>query len=85
LNILLLLSALLSAFTGALAGAGQVAPRPALSRGLAAAPITVRVVPQKAARPQPARITLATVAAAPIAMAVAPLPASPIFASRRRE
>jgi hypothetical protein len=82
-NLLLLLSALLSA----LSGVGASARAAQVPQAVAAQAPAGRTAQRRAAavRPAAARLTLSTSAAAPLARALA-LPAwAPLYASRRRE
>ncbi len=84
MNFLLLLSAMLSAFTGVVTVGGAVAPQ-ALSRGLvesAAVQVRDRAVTK---RPQQAVRSLIDSAAMPLASPLALVTIEPLFASRLRE
>lgn len=84
-NLLLLLSALLSALTGA--GVGVRAPQPAVSVARAAAPAVA--MPARVARvvgvPMAALPTLTAAASGSIARAWRLAAAAPLYLSRRRE
>lgn len=83
-NLLLLLSALLSALTGI----GGSARQPQLAQAVAQEKVSRPVVGARAVsltRPVQALAALACAAWAPIARGWALLPAEPVFAGRRRE
>jgi hypothetical protein len=83
-NLLLLLSALLSALTGVGAGVRQppVAQTVAGSVRTVAAAVAARAT---TARPVAPRVSLAMLAAMPAVRWFAPAPIRPLFAGRRRE
>lgn len=82
-NLLLLLSALLSALTGVGASARQAQPAQAVAQQARAAAI-VSAARQVAVRPGQALAALITSAAAPGGVALVLSPREPIFAGRRR-
>ncbi|MGK6321512.1 hypothetical protein ACMGDM_00355 [Sphingomonas sp. DT-51] len=82
-NLLLLLSALLSALTGVGASARQAQPAQAVAQQTHAAAI-VSAARRVAMRPEQALAVLITSAAAPRVIALALMPREPIFAGRRR-
>lgn len=85
LNLLLLLSALLSAMTGIGSARGEAAPASAVCACAAKACATSQTVRSVAHRPAVTVASIAETALAPLAGAW-PLPAAePLFASRRRE
>jgi hypothetical protein len=82
-NLLLLLSALLSALTGVGASARQPQVAQAVAQQARAAVTASR--PAVAHRPLITAPSLATLATAPVAVALHIAAAEPVFASRRRE
>ncbi|MBW6527161.1 hypothetical protein KZ813_09950 [Sphingomonas sp. RHCKR7] len=82
-NLLLLLSALLSALTGVGTSARQAQPAQAVAQQARAAAI-VSAARRVAVRPAQALAALPASAAAPRATALALTPREPIFAGRRR-
>jgi hypothetical protein len=83
-NLLLLLSALLSALTGVTGSARQPQIAQAVAQQVKAAAIA-SAARRIAARPVQARATLSASSVAPMARAVVPATREPLFASRRRE
>lgn len=84
LNLLLLLSALLSALTGAVPGVRRAEAPQAVAQAMAAAQIGQAAVTRTTLRPTPERATLASVAtgaALPVALFAAPAR----WMNRRRE
>ncbi|KTT70882.1 hypothetical protein [Sphingomonas endophytica] len=84
MNLLLLLSALLSALTGVGGSVRQPQVAQAVAQQVKAAAIA-SAARRIAARPVQAVATLAASAISPVVRVVAPVAAEPIFASRRRE
>lgn len=85
MNLLLLLSALLSACTGVLSAGGQIVARPSVSRGLGAPRADVAIARAAAMRPASRMPQLAVSALFPIAVTLALVAAEPAYATRRRE
>lgn len=84
MNLLLLLSALLSALTG-IGGSVRQAPVAQAVTQQTRAAVAATVAQRVAARPAQAVATLIASAVAPLAAAIALTPAEPAFATRRRE
>ncbi|MEH3046910.1 hypothetical protein [Sphingomonas adhaesiva] len=84
MNLLLLLSALLSALTGIGGSVRQPPVAQAVAQQTRAA-VAATVAQRVAARPVQVLATLSTSAVAPIAAALALFPAEPAYATRRRE
>ena len=83
MNLLLLLSALLSALTGVGSAVRAPAAAQAISTQVTAAAAQVRAV-RAAQRPQPTRRTVAMVRTA-AALPIVSVATAPLYASRRRE
>lgn len=84
-NLLLLLSALLSALTGVGASVRQPPVAAQAVAQQARAAVAASVAQRVAARPVQALATRSASAAAPVTAVFALLPAEPAFATRRRE
>jgi len=85
LNLLLLLSALLSALTGIGAARGAGVPASAVCASASSVSPTCREARSIAHRPTAVLASIALLAAAPLAVMPAPRRVEPLFASRRRE
>lgn len=85
LNLLLLLSALLSAMTGIGSARGQAAPASAVCACAAEACVASRTVRSVAHRPAMAIASIAETALPPLGRAWPLQAAEPLFATRRRE
>lgn len=84
-TLLLLLSALLSAFTGSSDSVGRSVAPQAVSRGVAVAVAASQSVRQRAFRPAAAMPMVHTLASPPMTTAIDALIGAPVYTNRRRE